>query len=234
MAVQGILEFDAVEYRTDGDPFCRLCGATFTLQAGAVLVVHADPDSEQVPLTDLATGLIRPTAGAVRFAGHDWEDMTAFAAAAARGQIGCVPEMPGWISSLTVRQNMLLCERHHTSRSEEALYAEADALCRVAGLDAIPECRPDRVRPRTLRMFEWVRAFMGTPRLVLLAFPERGTFADRVTGLMALAERALATGTALAWISDRREVWKQPLLAAGIHVTIQKGQWTGWKEQDDR
>jgi len=227
-----VLQFERVGYRSPIEAYASFEDATFTLCAGGLLGVHIDRDSEQVPIADLATGLLPPTTGRVLFGGSDWLRMNAFEQAAARGRIGCVLEADSWISSLTVRQNILLRERHHTQRSDRDIGEEAERLSRAAGLEGIPEGRPDRVRPRELRVLEWVRAFMGTPALAVLVFPDRDAFSGACDVCGALVEQARAAGTAVMWISDRAKVWSQPFMAGAEHYEIRDERWIPRRRED--
>jgi len=223
--IQTILRFDAVSCVIDNDSVATFRDAGFSLEAGRIAAVHIDADSEQVPIADLATGLLAPASGRVFFKERDWAAMGPFEQAAARGRIGCVLEQKNWISSLTVLQNVMLRERHHTLRPESDIAEEALRLCRRIGLDDVPVVRPDRVRQRELRMLEWVRAFMGRPDLVVLAFPEREALAGGSECCMRLVESAISEGTAVMWISDRSDVWCQPLMQAADHYEIKAERW---------
>jgi phospholipid/cholesterol/gamma-HCH transport system ATP-binding protein len=222
---QSVLRFEEVAYRSPIEAYASFGEASFTLQAGGLVGLHIDRDSEHVPIADLAAGLLAPTSGAVFFGGRDWQGMDAFDQAAARGTIGCVLEEMSWITSLTVRQNIMLRERHHTTRSEEEIGAEAERLSGIAGLSGIPEGRPDRVRPRELRVLEWVRAFMGTPTLVVLVFPERDAFTGACDACMALVEKARSEGTCVVWVSDRDEVWRHPFMKSADQYEIKDERW---------
>ncbi len=229
---QAILRFEEVAYRSSDESYASFSGASLELRPGGLVAVHISHDSEHVPIADLATGLMEPTAGRVFLEGRDWKALDAFEQAAARGRIGCVLEQPSWISSLSVPQNIMLRERHHTRRPEAELAAEADQLCRLVGLEAIPALRPDRVRSRELRMLEWVRAFMGRPVLVVLVFPEREAFSGACTACARLVERARSAGTAVLWISDRADVWRQPLMAGADHFQIKDERWIPLNRED--
>lgn len=229
---QTILRFETVGYRAPNDSYASFSGGSLTLRPGELAAVHIDHDSEHVPIADLATGLQEPTSGRVLLEERDWQVMNAFEQARARGRIGCVLEQPSWISSLSVRQNIMLRERHHTHRSDKEIADEADELCRLAGLKAIPALRPDRVRSRELRMLEWVRAFMGRPALVVLVFPERDAFAGACPACAQLVERARSAGTAVLWISDRADVWRQPLMAGADHFQIKDERWMPLNGED--
>lgn len=231
-AQKTILRFEAVDYRAPNESSASFAGATLTMAAGGLATVHIDHDSEHVPIADLATGLLVPTSGRVLLADRDWRSMDAFAQAEARGRIGCVLEQPSWVSSLGVLQNIMLCERHHTRRPDAEIADEAAQLCRLAGLKAIPTVRPDRVRSRELRMLEWVRAFLGKPALVILMFPERDALSGACSACAQLVERARSAGTAVLWISDDAEVWRQPLMAGADHFQIKDERWMPLNRED--
>jgi phospholipid/cholesterol/gamma-HCH transport system ATP-binding protein len=229
---QTILRFEAVDYRAVSEASASVSGISLALAPGALAAVHVDHDSEQVPIADLASGLLVPSAGRILFEEQDWQSMDPFEQAAARGRIGCVLEQPGWVASLGVLQNIMLRERHHTRRPDAEIADEAGRLCQLAGLDAIPAVRPDRVRSRELRMLEFVRAFMGTPALVVLAFPEREALSDACAVCAQLAGRARAAGTAVIWISDDAEVWRQPLMESAEHFQIKNERWMPLNRKD--
>lgn len=230
--VESILRFEAVAFRSPDESCASFTDATLALCAGELAALHIDHDSEHVPIADLATGLLAPTRGRVCMMERDWQEMDAFEQAAARGRVGCVLETPSWVSSLSVEQNIMLRERHHTARPDADIASEARALCRLAGLGDIPDARPDRVRSRELRMLEWVRAFMGDPALVVLIYPERDAFSGSCSACAQLVECARANGTAVLWVSNRPEVWHQPVMAGAVHFQIKDERWMPLKGED--
>ena len=230
--LESILRFEAVAFRSPDESFASFTDATLALCAGELAALHIDHDSEHVPIADLATGLLAPTRGRVCMMERDWQEMDAFEQAAARGRVGCVLETPSWVSSLSVEQNIMLRERHHTRRPDAEIAHEATQLCRLAGLKSIPTVRPDRVRSRELRMLEWVRAFLGNPALVILVFPARDALSGACTACAQLVERARVAGTAVLWISDRAEDWRQPMMAQGDHFQIKDERWIPLNRED--
>ena len=107
----------------------------------------------------------------MKFEDTDWEEMAADAAAAARGRIGRVFEVRGWISNLDVDENITLAQRHHTSRPLGEIEAEALALAQQFGLADLPRLRPAMLRAGELRRAAWIRALLGAPTLILLEHP---------------------------------------------------------------
>jgi ABC-type lipoprotein export system ATPase subunit len=134
--------------------------------------------------------------------------MDAFEEAAARGRMGCVFETPGWISSLTVIENIMLRERHHTQREDDEIRAEALGLAERVGVEDCYDIglRPDKARARRLRVYEWVRACMGKPAVILMAFPERGAPSRYREPLLALLEYMAGQGSAIMLLTDAGNV----------------------------
>lgn len=224
-AEQTVLRFEDVGYQSPSEAFASFCGGSLVLRPGELVAVHIDRDSEHVPIADLAAGLLEPTSGRVLFEEDDWAGMSPFPASAARGRIGCVLEKPSWVSSLSVQQNMMLSERHHTNRPDAEIVDELKALCQVVGLPLVPQVRPDRVRSRELRLFEWVRAFMGQPTLVVLVFPERNALSTGTMAFSKLVSQAREKGTAVLWVSDFPDTWGQVVSRDANHYQIKDERW---------
>ena len=199
-----VLEFRSVS-RTTSEHLHALTNASFCLHSGDLIIVKSSVDNEYHHIIDIALGLARPGSGHVLFEGRDWQDMNAFEEAECRGKMGFVFETPGWISSLTILENIALRIRHHTTRSEDDIRNEIDKLVKLAGIIDAHDIgmRPDLVSRRRRRIYEWVRACLGPPRVVLMAFPERGAASDTLGGLLRISGHTAAEGAAVMIISDR-------------------------------
>lgn len=166
----------------------------------AIVTVEAHHDLS-MPFCDIAEGLVPVSGGSVRFLGKAWDDMSPFVQTQMRGKIGRVFSRAGWISNIGVYENIALSQRHHTLRSESEIRNEAEILCRAAGLEEIPDALPDLAPPVALKQAEWVRAFMGRPRLVLLEHAEHRMPADRIACLEKMIAAARSDGTAVVWLT---------------------------------
>jgi phospholipid/cholesterol/gamma-HCH transport system ATP-binding protein len=203
-----VLEFKSVCYRSGTEHMSSVDDASLRLSAGDVVVVYADGDREYAPIIDLALGLAVPSSGAVYFEDMNWAEMDAFAEAENRGRIGCVFESAGWISSLNVIDNIVLRERHHTQREEDDIRSEVAELVVKAGIKDSYDIslRPAVVRRRRLRVYEWVRACMGSPALIMLSFPDRGAPSGSLEYLLSLVEYMAEKGSAVMFITDNNIV----------------------------
>ncbi len=220
-----ILTFEAVHYSAASEHVSSLKDVNFGLVGGETLLVRIDGDSEHAPVLDLALGLVSPPSGRVRFMGKSWPEMDAFEAAANRGRIGCVFETSGWISSLSVIENVMLRERHHGKRAEADIRREAEELAALAGLALLSNQRPDMVRQRQLRVCEWVRACMGDPALIIMVSPERDAASQALSHLLDLMERATARGAAVLWLTADEAIWDHGRLRRVRRCAIENERW---------
>ncbi len=172
------------------------------LAPGDLAWIDSEPGREDLPLADLAEGLLDPDTGTVSFLGASWAAMPPEETLRRRARIGRVFAGHGWISNLNVNENVTLSQRHHTRRPVGEILEEATALARALGLPELPAVRPALCAPHDRRRAEWVRALLGTPRLVLLEYPLRGVppaFWDALVNAVAAVR---SRGAAVLWLAD--------------------------------
>jgi phospholipid/cholesterol/gamma-HCH transport system ATP-binding protein len=204
-----VLNFNNVILKPASGLAMALSGASVRVCAGEILVIGVDGQSHGVgnPLFDLAEGLLDPDDGSVSFEGRDWRAMSPDGQSKVRARIGRVFESLGWISSLSLYENITLSQRHHTRRPDEQIASEVMDLARMAGVAADLNQRPEYTGRSELQKCQWVRAFAGSPALVLLEHPEAGVPAENVVWLIDMTRSALDRGAAVVWVtSDQRQL----------------------------
>ncbi|MCX6906377.1 MAG: hypothetical protein NTW03_23440, partial [Verrucomicrobia bacterium] len=207
-----ILEFaDATLFPAPLD-HAGLQNITLRLTSGELALIKTEPGNEQLPLADLAEGLLAPDQGVVRFLGESWSAISPEQSLILRAGITRVFDEHGWISNLNVNENVTLAQRHHTRRPIRTITDEAEVLARSFNLEALPAVRPAQLPRRDLRRCEWIRAFLGRPKLVLLERPMKGVPLEFLPRLIGAAKEAMAHGTALLWLTDEDQVWQNPSL----------------------
>jgi ABC-type branched-subunit amino acid transport system ATPase component len=203
----GVLFFEGVTIPSASSKVTGIEGVTFEVRRGDIMLVRVEEGREQTPLADAAQGLVAPVAGRVCYMGEDWQSMNAHRQAVQRGRTRRVFEHYGWISNLDVMENLCLSESYHTGRHLSDIVDEAQVLARRCGLEEVPAVRPARLHPMVLRRLEWVRAFMGTPELVLLERPLFGAPRADMGKLLDLVCSASGNGAAVIWITEDDRAW---------------------------
>lgn len=216
-----ILNFDDVCWAPEAAQTSGIAGMTFALASSQLAIISAPPaaglppsadiasgltpiadiSSGLPPIADIASGLLEPASGSVKFRDQTWPSMSPYQASRNRGSIGRIFEENRWVSNLSVMDNLILQQRHHSPRSQQELQSEAAALAKQVGFPVIPVGRPEDVRPVDLRRLQWVRAFLGSPQLILMEQPESGLSGDHLAPLTHLIKTALTRGTSVLWIT---------------------------------
>jgi phospholipid/cholesterol/gamma-HCH transport system ATP-binding protein len=207
-----ILQFQGVSWAARPPYDAGISHATFALDSGDLLLLRVDPDNPRTPLADLAQGLVEPESGAVQFMGEDWRSAHPDRIASLRGRIGRVFYGGGWISNLDVDENITLAQRYHTERPEAEIREEAAALARGFGLAEVPKGRPADIPRQVLRCAQWVRAFLGHPRLILLDHPARDLPDAWLDLLVKKAAEARSGGAGILWITGDAQEMRHPAL----------------------
>ena len=207
-----ILEFTDVTITAAVREHAGLSHVSAKFGPGTLTIIQMEPGNEQLPLADLATGLLCPAEGNVLFQGETWRAMPAEQVLQRRAQIGRVFDGHGWISNLNVNANVVLAQRHHTRRPDTEILAEAEALAHAFGLNELPKIRPALVTPRDLRRAEWIRGFLGHPRLVLLERPMQGVPLEHLPRLLDAVQEACARKAAVLWLTDNDRIRRHPQL----------------------
>ena len=219
-----IAEFEEATLIPESLPATPLRGMNLRLAAGDWVLVRVDADRPRLPLAAAASGLLPPARGRVRYLGRVWNQWEHAKEAALRGGIGRVFEDWGWVSNLSVLENVTLAMRHHTRVAEADLVSRADALAQRFGLPEVPRGRPAVIEEEMLRRAEWVRAWLCQPRLLILERPTRRVADPHVATLLEAVLELLQTGTAVLWISSDPRIEHDPRSAVARRYDVLDGQ----------
>jgi ABC-type transporter Mla maintaining outer membrane lipid asymmetry ATPase subunit MlaF len=138
--------------------------ATNEILGGELHVLKLEHPGQSVVIGDLLSGLISPSQGRIRFLGRDWSGIAPDIANGLRGKIGRVHAAGVWMEKLTIQENILMQQLHHTRRNVETVHAEAVRLAADLGLPGLPTGFPSEALPGDLQRAAWIRAFLGSRR----------------------------------------------------------------------
>ncbi len=184
------------------------------LYAGEMALIHLQHPRQGSVLADACAGLIRPQSGTAQFLGKDWSALPADTENALRGRIGRVFATGNWIDHLSLLENILLPQLHHTRRSVEELYEEAARLAECFGLPGVPAGSPELFQPTDLKIAACIRAFLGRPLLIVLEDPTSGVHPDIVPPLINTIREARGYGAAVIWMIVHDRIWQNRSIPA--------------------
>jgi len=111
-------------------------------------------------------------------------------------------------------ENILLGPLYHTRRAAEALRTEAAELARHFGMPGLPTGAIAALSADDLARAGLVRAFLGSPRLLILESPVQGVFTAIIPALLNRLAILRDAGGAALWLTRSRLVWENRTLPA--------------------
>lgn len=176
---------------------------------GGELALFLLDDLQRASLfADACAGLVHPTKGTTYFLGKDWSQLSPDTANALRGRIGRVLTTGNWLNQLSLLENILLPQLHHTLSSIDDLRSEAVQLAKKLGLPGVPIGAPRDFITTDLQRAAYIRAFLGHPSLVLLENVTAGACSEMISALINVIRNARDHGAAVIWFTPEEGIWR--------------------------
>ncbi|HEX7538146.1 MAG TPA: ABC transporter ATP-binding protein [Dermatophilaceae bacterium] len=171
----------------DGDSLVNaLDSVSMTIEPGEFVAVVGPSGSGKSSLLAVSGGLEQPTSGSVRVAGTELTTLKDGRRTALRRQkIGFVFQQSNLLSSLTVRDQLLLIA--HLDRSvSKAARQRAGELIESLGLSQHADRRPHQLSGGERQRVGIARALMSSPALLLVDEPTSALDSHRAQDIVAL------------------------------------------------
>jgi phospholipid/cholesterol/gamma-HCH transport system ATP-binding protein len=203
-----ILSFDDVVLMTDSVGRSGSVDVGLDLLGGELSLIRIERQAQGTVLGDACAGLIPPPKGQVVFLGKEWSGLPPDIANALRGRIGRVFARGSWMGHLSLLENLLLPQLHHTRRPITELRDEAVLLAENFGLPGVPLGHSNDSLPVDLQRAACVRAFLGQPMLILLEEQNQGCFKEMMPNLINAIRQARNRGAAVMWLTSDKFIWR--------------------------
>ena len=207
-----ILRFDEVVFSSPTGDGARSDEVSLSVCGGDLVLIRLARLEQTAAFADACAGIIEPHSGSVIFLGRNWPDLPPDQANALRGRISRVFKAGNWVDHLSVMDNILLPQDHHTRRSARRLCDEAGQLAEQFGLPGLPLGLPGDLTAADLQRAACVRAFLGRPSLILLEEPTSGIFLEVISALMRAVREARQRGAAVIWLTRKERIWNDQTL----------------------
>ena len=162
---------------------------SLTVQPGTVVAVLGPNGAGKTTLLRVASGLLKPSTGAVLLDGEDVTRTRPYARA--RRGLCHIPEGRGIYPTLTVRENLVL----HSHKGEEA--ATLDRATSAFPVLGEKLRQPGQLSGGQQQMLSLVRAYLTNPKLVLVDEASMGLAPVVVDRIFEFLGQIAASGTAL-------------------------------------
>jgi len=209
-----ILSFDDVSLITDPVDRSASVDVGLDLLGGELLLIRIERQQQGTVLGDACSGLALPPKGQVYFLGKEWSQLPPDIANALRGRIGRVFAWGSWMGHLSLLENLLLPQLHHTRRPETELRDEAVLLAENFGLPGVPLGHSNDSLPVDLQRAACVRAFLGQPMLIVLEEQSQGCFKEMMPNLINAIRQARNRGAAVMWLTSDKFIWRDQSIPA--------------------
>jgi len=211
---RNILRFKKVKLVTEQGGGGETIDFEMNLDGGDLALVNLERPRFGSILADACCGLHQAAEGSIFFLGKDWSLLPSNTANALRGRIGRVFTFGNWINRLTLLENILLPQLHHTSRKFTELRNQAVHLAEHFGLPGLPTGLPDDAMRTDHQRAACIRAFLGQPSLILLEEPTFGVYPEILPPLINAIRNACDRGCGVIWLTLEDHIWNDPLLPA--------------------
>jgi phospholipid/cholesterol/gamma-HCH transport system ATP-binding protein len=185
-----------------------------TLHAGELALIHVELLQRASTFADACAGLVFPVQGHVSFLNQDWAGLPADLANACRGRIGRLVAPNTWLPHLSLLDNVVLRQVHHTRRPFAELRDEVVQLAAHFGLPGFPAGSARDFMPADLQRAACVGAFLGSPALLLLEEPTFRVYPELLGSLMQALRQARSRGGAAVWFTAAADVWNDVSIPA--------------------
>ena len=195
------------------------------IRSGELLTIQVDGAARTRSFASMLQGIGSPDSGEILFMNQDWLGSDYPRHFSQRSLIGRVFDGQAWLENLNVDENVTLAMRHH-GRTREEIQASIRYWMSHLGLDKLVSRRPAFVAPATLQLHQWIRAFIGKPKLVILERPLQFLSEDWLAKLLSAVEDILNDDIAVLWLDSRPELQSLTFNGRSRHVRLDGGEFT--------
>jgi putative ABC transport system ATP-binding protein len=164
-----MLQISGLTYRYPNSTAAQLSVPEFTLAKGVHAVILGPSGCGKSTLLHLIAAILTPQEGELRVAGTDLRSLSPRAADAWRGStVGFLPQKLALVSSLTVRENVLMAAY---ANGRHADTDRADAVLDALGIAAKAQAKPHQLSQGQQQRVAIARALFNHPALLLADEP---------------------------------------------------------------
>ena len=213
-AHRSILRLDKVKLFTEQGGGGETIRLDLNICGGDLMLINLERPRFGTILADACCGLHQAYDGSIFFLGKDWSTLPSDTANALRGRIGRVFTFGNWVNRLTLENNILLPQLHHSRIKYAQLRDEAVRLAERLGLPGLPTGLPDDLMRADNQRAACVRAFLGQPSLILLEEPTTGVYPEILPALINVIRDACGRGAGVVWLTLTNQIWNHQFLPA--------------------
>lgn len=221
---RSVLKLDRVTFRgksSHGLPFREV---RLTAREGELIVIQHERAQRTREVASLLQGLVPPLSGAIYFRDQDWLGNDHSRHFRMRSQIGRVFDGPAWIQNANMMENVTLASRHHGIPSKQIRARMREWIDRLDIKDVSRE-RPAFVEPALLQVYQWIRAMIHQPALLILERPMQLVSSKMLPKLVHAIDDLRSRGGCVLWMTNN-PIADEAQTHPDVVIQIQRRRWT--------
>lgn len=199
-----VLELRDVSCHQTAAEAVKLRGVSLELRQGDLILIRLERRQNPREFSSLIQGLSSPASGELRFEQSAWDDIPWEQQFRMRSRIGRVFDGRAWINNLNVTENVMLRPRHHAI-GESKLDQQIQDWTHRLQIPTLTRQRPAFVEATVLQQYQWLRAFLGNPSLVILERPMKTLDGDKLSPLVDSVNEIRKQSAAVIWFAGSDE-----------------------------
>ena len=191
-----------------------LLGFDLSVRAGTWCCLPLESHQDPRDVAAMMVGVVRPDGGVVRVAGRDWASVNYPTEFAMRARIRRIYAEQAWIENLTIAENITWPAVHHgrdeKSVVEEVMRIKATLTANSRNAELARrlakgwKSRPAFVEPSVSQIFQWIRALLGQPQLIIAERPLDHLTPAMTETVLEQAHRFRQASGSMVWLSPKR------------------------------
>lgn len=221
LATRSVIRLHRVTLRGKASHGLPVHEVQLTADEGSLIFIQHERSHRTREFSSMIQGLVPPTSGEVCFYEQTWMDADYARHFHMRSRIGRVFDGPAWIQNANMMENVTLASRHHGAGSKETRSRMRDWIKRFDIADVSRE-RPAFVEPALLQIYQWIRALIHRPALLILERPMQLVSTRMLPKLVDAINELRHEGGCVLWMTNTPIETLEP----DVLIHVQGRQWT--------
>jgi len=217
-----VLELRNVTFRSGVVNSIQLRNASLVVREGDLVMFRMNRSQNCRDLASALQGLQQPIQGEVLFQNQDWQGKDFDRHYRMRSRIGRVFDNHAWIQNFNVLENVTLASRHHHI-SDASINEKVGTWAKRFNVPFISHSRPPFVDAPVLQTYQWIRALIGKPALLILERPMNSVLIGQLPKLVEAINDARKNGAAVIWFTSNVGDWSDQMDSPRVDYKLSEG-----------
>jgi phospholipid/cholesterol/gamma-HCH transport system ATP-binding protein len=192
------------------------------VRQGDLVMIHLGRRQNPRVFSSMVQGLTFPLKGQIAFQQRCWNDASVEQQFLMRSQIGRVFDGRAWINNLNIIENVTLRVKHHAFPAAK-LQQQIKYWSKQLEVPSLSRERPAFVEASRLQRYQWLRALIGDPALLILERPMRTLDPEMITPLVTSINQIREQKAAVIWFTGSDYEMKQNFTGTVRHYQLKDG-----------